>query len=169
MPEGLFECPPEGLSESPSEFRGSSRRAVRDIVRGTVRPPPEGLSGEGVHPRGWEVVNPSCGDLHRRSTPTLLPLRFESVRIRSNLVCSLHSGPGRARYTENFRFLSRSPTKGTLQASPKVSVGLARIKTGMSLRMTERYLRAHLVMHHHNELNVTKQLVTGSCITEQVK
>ena len=23
-------------------------------------------------------------------------------------------------------------------------------------------------MHHHNELNVTKCLVTGSCITEQV-
>ena len=110
MPEGLFECPPEGLSESPSEFRGSSRRAVRDIVRGTVRPPPEGLSGEGVHPRGWEVVNPSCGDLHRRSTPTLLPLRFESVRIRSNLVCSLHSGPGRARYTKKIRFPLRSPT-----------------------------------------------------------
>ena len=24
-------------------------------------------------------------------------------------------------------------------------------------------------MHHHNELNVTKDLVTGSCITERVK
>ena len=24
-------------------------------------------------------------------------------------------------------------------------------------------------MHHHNELNVTKWLVTGSCITERVK
>ena len=24
-------------------------------------------------------------------------------------------------------------------------------------------------MHHHNELNVTKELVTGSCITERVK
>ena len=24
-------------------------------------------------------------------------------------------------------------------------------------------------MHHHNELNVTKELFTGSCITEQVK
>ena len=68
------------------------------------------MADVGVHPRGWEVVNPSCGDLHRRSTPTLLPLRFESVRIRSNLVCSLHSGPGRARYTEIFCFLSRSPT-----------------------------------------------------------
>jgi hypothetical protein len=33
----------------------------------------------GVHPRGWEVVNPSCGDLHRRSSSTLLPLRYESV------------------------------------------------------------------------------------------
>jgi hypothetical protein len=36
----LFEGPLEGLSE----FQGSSRRAVRDIVRGTVRPPPGGLS-----------------------------------------------------------------------------------------------------------------------------
>ena len=35
--------------------------------------------------------------------------------------------------------------------------------------MTERYLWAHSVMHHHNELNVTKDLVTRSCITEQVK
>ena len=35
--------------------------------------------------------------------------------------------------------------------------------------MTERYLWAHSVMHHHNELKVTKCLVTGSCITEQVK
>ena len=35
--------------------------------------------------------------------------------------------------------------------------------------MTERYLWAHSVMHHHNELNVTKELVTGSCIMEQVK
>ena len=24
-------------------------------------------------------------------------------------------------------------------------------------------------MHHHNELNVTKELATGSCITERVK
>ena len=39
----------------------------------------------------------------------------------------------------------------------------------LSLRMTERYLLAHSVMHHHNELNVTKKLVTGSCITERVK
>ena len=23
-------------------------------------------------------------------------------------------------------------------------------------------------MHHHNELNVTKELVTGSCVTERV-
>ena len=39
----------------------------------------------------------------------------------------------------------------------------------LSLRMTERYLWAHLVMHHHNELNMTKELVTGSCVTERVK
>ena len=24
-------------------------------------------------------------------------------------------------------------------------------------------------MHHHNELNVTKELVTGSCVTQRVK
>ena len=35
--------------------------------------------------------------------------------------------------------------------------------------MTERYLWAHSVMHHHNELNVTKELATGSCVTERVK
>ena len=35
--------------------------------------------------------------------------------------------------------------------------------------MTERYLWAHSVMHHHNELNMTKCLVTGSCIIERVK
>ena len=39
----------------------------------------------------------------------------------------------------------------------------------LSLRMTERYLWAHSVMHHHNELKVTKCLVTGSCITVRVK
>ena len=49
-----FEGPPEGLSATPS--KGLSDRL------------PEGYPGadEGVHPRGWEVVNPSCGDLHRR-------------------------------------------------------------------------------------------------------
>ena len=35
--------------------------------------------------------------------------------------------------------------------------------------MTERYLWAQSVMHHHNELNVTKELVMGSCVTERVK
>ena len=35
--------------------------------------------------------------------------------------------------------------------------------------MTERYLWAHSVMHHHNELNVTNELATGSCVTERVK
>jgi hypothetical protein len=41
----------------------------------------------------------------------------------------------------------------------------------LSLRTTERYLRAHSVIQHHNELasNVTNELVTGSCITERVK
>ena len=40
-----------------------------------------------------------------------------------------------------------------------------------SLRMTERYLRAHSVIQYHNKLasNVTNELVTGSCITERVK
>ena len=37
--------------------------------------------------------------------------------------------------------------------------------------MTERYLRAHSVIQHHNKLasNVTNELATGSCITERVK
>ena len=35
--------------------------------------------------------------------------------------------------------------------------------------MTERYLWAHSVMHHYNELNVTKELVTVSCVMELVK
>ena len=35
--------------------------------------------------------------------------------------------------------------------------------------MTERYLWAHSVMHHNNELNVTKELVTGSSIAVRVK
>jgi hypothetical protein len=41
----------------------------------------------------------------------------------------------------------------------------------LSLRMTERYLRAHSVIQHHKKLasNVTNELVTGSCITERVK
>ena len=39
----------------------------------------------------------------------------------------------------------------------------------LSLRMMERYLWAHSVMHHHNKLNVTKELVTGSCVMERVK
>ena len=39
----------------------------------------------------------------------------------------------------------------------------------LSLSMTERYHWAHSVMHHHNELKVTKCLVTGSCIMVRVK
>ena len=35
--------------------------------------------------------------------------------------------------------------------------------------MTERYLWSHSVMHHHNELNVTKELATGACVAERVK
>ena len=37
--------------------------------------------------------------------------------------------------------------------------------------MTERYLWAHSVIQHHKKLasNVTKELVTGSCIMERVK
>ena len=37
--------------------------------------------------------------------------------------------------------------------------------------MTERYLRAHSVIQHRNKLAsyVTNELITGSCITEQVK
>ena len=41
----------------------------------------------------------------------------------------------------------------------------------MSLRVSERYLWALSVIQHHNKLaiNVTNELVTGSCITERVK
>ena len=41
----------------------------------------------------------------------------------------------------------------------------------LSLRMTERYLRAHSVIQHHDKLasNVTKELATGSCVTKRVK
>ena len=41
----------------------------------------------------------------------------------------------------------------------------------LSLRMMERYLRAHSTIQCHNELasNVTNKLATGSCITERVK
>ena len=39
----------------------------------------------------------------------------------------------------------------------------------LSLRMTERYLWAHSVMYHHDEINVIKELSTGSCVTERVK
>jgi len=39
----------------------------------------------------------------------------------------------------------------------------------LSLCMMKRYLWAHSVMHHHDELNVTKELATGSCITVRVK
>ena len=38
----------------------------------------------------------------------------------------------------------------------------------LSLRMTERYLRAHSVIQHHNKL-ASNELVTGSCITKRVK
>ena len=34
----------------------------------------------------------------------------------------------------------------------------------LSLRVTERYLWAHSIGHHHNELNVTKELITGWCV-----
>ena len=41
----------------------------------------------------------------------------------------------------------------------------------LSLHVTERYLRAHSVIQHHNRLasNVTNELVMGSCITKRVK
>ena len=39
----------------------------------------------------------------------------------------------------------------------------------LSLRVMERYLWDHSIMHHHNELNETKELATGSCVTERVK
>ena len=39
----------------------------------------------------------------------------------------------------------------------------------MSIRVMERHLWAHSVMHNHNELSVTIELATVSCITERVK
>ena len=41
----------------------------------------------------------------------------------------------------------------------------------LSLCVTERYLKTHSVIQHHNEFasNVTKELAIGSCITERVK
>src|SRR4051812_39068668 len=41
------------------------------------------------YPRGWEVIEiPNCGDLHQRSSPTLLPLQ-SLVSNGLNLVCHL--------------------------------------------------------------------------------
>ena len=50
-----------------------------------------------------------------------------------------------------------------------MSVELGWIKTGIC--HTKRYLRAHSVIQHHNELasNVTKELSMVSCVTERVK
>ena len=54
--------------------------------------------------------------------------------------------------------------------SPKVLVGLAYFEIRICHSdLSERYLWAHSVMHHHNELNVTNELATGSCVTERVK
>src|SRR3989337_58169 len=53
LPKG---CP----RHCPRDCPTASRRAIRG-------------ADEGIHPRGWEVVNPSCRDLHRRSSSTLLP------------------------------------------------------------------------------------------------
>ena len=39
----------------------------------------------------------------------------------------------------------------------------------LSLRVTERYLWAHSVGHHHNVHNVIKELITGWCVTKWVK
>ena len=51
----------------------------------------------------------------------------------------------------------------------KCLLGWHESRLGFVTPMTERYLWAHSVMHHHNELNVTKALVTGSCIAVRVK
>src|SRR3990170_606124 len=55
----------------PGDYPTASRRAVR-------------VADEGIHPRSWEVVNPSCGDLHRQSSSTLLPaaLRVGNEKIK---------------------------------------------------------------------------------------
>ena len=51
----------------------------------------------------------------------------------------------------------------------KCLLGWHESRLGFSLHMMERCLWAHSIMHHHNELNVTKELVTGSRVTERVK
>ena len=56
--------------------------------------------------------------------------------------------------------------------SPKVHVGLAYFEIRLlSLRLSERYLWALLVMHITMGLasNVTNELVMGCCITERVE
>ena len=41
----------------------------------------------------------------------------------------------------------------------------------LSLHVTDRYLRAHTIIQHHNKLasNVTKELAMVSCITSRAK
>ena len=51
----------------------------------------------------------------------------------------------------------------------KCLLGWQESRLGLSLRMTERYLWALSVMHHHNVHNVIKELITGWCVTERVK
>ena len=49
----------------------------------------------------------------------------------------------------------------------KCVLGWHESRLDLSLRMTERYLWAHSVMHHHNELNVTKELVTDHALRNE--
>ena len=60
---------------------GLDRGIVHGTDRGTVR-------GIDILVVGRLEI-PSCGDLHQRSLPTLLPLH-QLVRYDLNLVCNLH-------------------------------------------------------------------------------
>ena len=57
----------------------------------------------------------------------------------------------------------------TIKVSPKVSIGLARIETGICHSVWRRGLWAHSVGHHHNVHNVIKELITIWWLTIGVK
>ena len=84
LPEGYpsyissFKGPPEGLSVTSS---GGLSDRLRSAVRG---------ADEGIHSRGSEVVNPSCGNLHRRSSSTLLPA---ALRVGNDQIKTLYASP----------------------------------------------------------------------------
>ena len=87
LPEGCPRIRPVGLSEGLSRGlpKGYPRIHPVGLSEGLSQGLPKGCpkfrpgADEGIHPHGWEVVNPSYGDLHCRSSLTLLPLRYDLV------------------------------------------------------------------------------------------